>query len=300
VAEAAPDSQALLGIAARFDNDYLSQSQREIVRAPYVTQTKLAELERRLSERDRSLIETLDRLRVATTVQLRRLHFADLSEASAARQAPKALGRLASLRILTQLPRQVGGVRAGSGAAIWSLDVPGQRLASACGPAGGQTLRKPWAPSLAFLAHRLEVSDCYVSLVEATRAGRCKLLDFEAEPLSWRRYAAPLGGWAQLKPDAFCRLAIGDFERGAFVEIDRATEAPSTIKRKVRGYRHYWQTGREQERRGYFPQVVFAVPSEARKEVLVGLFGREPEESWPLYRVVLADHLTDALTEEAK
>lgn len=264
----------------------------------YVTAARLAELERRLSDRDRSIIDTLDRLRVATTIQLRRIHFADLTPGSAARQAPVTLRRLASLRVITRIPRQVGGVRAGSRAAIWSLDIAGQRLASACGPAGGRTTRKPWAPALPFIAHRLAVTNSYVELVEAARAGRCELLDFEAEPLSWRRYAAPLGGWAWLKPDAFSRIAVGDFERGAFVEVDRATESPSTVARKLRGYRHYWQTGREQERRGYFPQVVFTVPSEARKATLIDLCAHEPEETWPLYRVVVADDLTGALIGE--
>lgn len=264
----------------------------------YVTARRLAELDRQLSERDRALIETLDRLRVATTAQLRRLHFTDLTSASSARQAPTALRRLAGLQVLTELPRRVGGVRSGSAAAIWSLDLAGQRLTSFCGPAGGRTTRRPWTPSLAFLAHRLDVSECYVSLVEAARAGRCELLDFEAEPFSWRRYAAPFGGTAQLKPDAFARLAVGEYERGAFIEIDRATESPSTVGRKLRSYRHYWQTSREQERRGYFPQVVFSVPTEARKSVLVDLCGREPEETWPLYRVVLADELTDAVIGE--
>ena len=271
-----------------------------MTRQPYVTAKRLTALEQSLAPRERAIIDTLDRLRVATTEQLRRLHFADLTPRSASRQAPKALARLADARIACKLERQLGGVRAGSRAAVWSLDTAGQRLASsACGPAGGYQPRRPWTPSLALIAHRLAVSECLVLLTERCRAGGCELLDFEAEPLAWRRYASPYGGTSVLKPDAFVRLMVGDFERGAFVEIDRATESRSTLGTKLRGFRTFWESGREQSRRGYFPKVVFAVPSEGRKETLVDLFAAQPEETWPLWQVVLADDLPAALAGEA-
>lgn len=265
-------------------------------RRGYVTQARVAELERKLAPRDRDIIDSLDRLRVATTKHLARLHFADLTEGSAARQAPSTLRRLSDLGLVTHLDRQVGGVRAGSASTVWSLDLAGQRLASACGPAGGRTCRRPWTPGVQFLAHRLDVSETYVKLVETCRKRGRELLNFDAEPLCWRRFVAPLGGTAFLKPDAFARLAIGDFERGAFIEIDRATESRNTLKRKLATYRHFWETGREQERRGYFPEVIWQVPTEARKEVLVDLFAAQPEEVWPLFRVVPDGDLIAALT----
>jgi hypothetical protein len=260
----------------------------------YLTAARLADLERSLAPRERAIIDTLDRLRVATTEQLRRIDFADLTPRSAARQAPKVLMALAERQIVTKLERQVGGIRAGSRAAVWSLDLAGQRLASACGPAGGRS-RRPWTPSLAFLSHRLAVSSAYTSLVERCRSGAANLLDFDTEPLSWRRFASPYGGTQFLKPDAFARVGIGDFERGAFIEIDRATESRSALTGKLRTYRLYWEMGREQGRRGYFPRVVFAVPDNDRKTVLVDLCAAQPEETWPLWQVVLAGDLTDAL-----
>jgi hypothetical protein len=261
-----------------------------------LTAARLAALERSLTPQERDIIGTLDRLRVATTKQLRRIHFADHTNASAARQAPALLASLAERRIVTKLERQVGGIRAGSRAAVWSLDLAGQRLASACGPAGGPT-RRPWTPSLAFLAHRLAVSECFVNLTERCRTDSLDLLDFDAEPLCWRRYASPFGGTHSLKPDAYVRLGIGDVERGAFIEIDRATEGRSALTRKFRAYRQYWETGREQARRGYFPRVVFAVPDEERKGLLIDRCAEQPEESWPLWQVVLADDLTGCLIE---
>jgi hypothetical protein len=185
--------------------------------------------------------------------------------------------------------------RVGSRAAVWALDLAGQRLASACGPAGGRALRRPWAPNLSFLAHRLAVSECFVSLTERCRAGAGDLLDFDAEPLCWRRYSSAYGSTIILKPDAFTRIGVGEFERGAFIEVDRATEARSTMVRKLRAYRQFWETGREQQRRGYFPRVVFAVPDAARKKVLTDLCAAQPEESQPLWQVVLSKDLTDAL-----
>lgn len=262
----------------------------------YVTARSLAVLERSLSDRDRAIVETLDRFRVATTVQLRRLHFADLTPASASRQAPKVLRRLAEQRVLVRLPRQVGGIRAGSAATIWALDLAGQRLSeSGCNAAGGFRSRRPWAPGLPFLAHRLAITSAYTELAEAERAGRCRILDFEAEPYAWRRYADPHGGQSHLKPDGFVRLRAGQWERGAFLEIDRATEATPTVARKCTAYRRHWESGREQERRGYYPQVVFAVPDEPRRAALAAVCERQPEEARPLFQVVLARGLTDAL-----
>jgi hypothetical protein len=261
----------------------------------YATKKRIAHLEETLTPRERAIIDTLDRLRVATTEQIRRIHFADLTTHSAARQAPTLLASLAARQVVVKLERQVGGVRAGSRAAVWSLDTAGQRLASSCGPAGGQHRRRPWTPSLSFLAHRLAISEVFASLTEREQAGAVEILDFDAEPLSWRRFTSTHGGTAYLKPDAFVRLGVGEVERAAFVEIDRATESRSTLAVKLRAYRQYWETGREQERRGYFPRVVFAVPTEERKVVLVDLFGNQPTETWPLWQVVLADDLSNAL-----
>lgn len=268
------------------------------MRGHYVTASRLAQLERLLSARDRAILETLDCLRVATTTQLRRLHFADLTSASAARQAPRVLRRLEARRLVVRLERQVGGIRAGSSAAVWSLDTAGQRLASSCGPAGGAQPRRPWTPGLPFLAHRLDVSQAYVDLTCAERSGRARLLEFTAEPSCWRRFPNPHGGQLWLKPDAFARVIVGDYERGAFIELDRATESLPTLARKVALYRRYWVGGREQTRRGYSPRVILAVPDKARQADVLALCAKLPAEARPLFRVVLHDDLREALLGE--
>lgn len=288
-------AQAQPAVAAWFTNDTLGYAKGEVVTGRYVTARRVAQLAATLSPRDRAIVETLDRFRVATTKQLARLHFGELTAASAARQAPRTLRRLEALRVVLKLERQVGGVRAGSAAAVWALDAAGQRLASGCGPAGGSSPRRPWTPGLPFLAHRLAVTECYVALIEATSTGQADLLEFTAEPLCWRRFPSPHGGLLWLKPDAFVRVQAGDYERGAFIELDRATESIPTLGRKLALYRRYWESGREHVRRGYFPRVVLAVPTESRRAAGVALCATLPAEARPLFRVVLHDDLPGSL-----
>jgi len=255
-----------------------------------VTEAYVAELAHELTPRELALVQDLDRLRLASVKQLERLHFTAESPKSNARQAQRTLARLTELRVVVLLERQVGGVRAGSRGSVYALDVAGQRLASACGPAGGVRLRRPWTPGQAFIAHQLAVTELYVRLTEAARLGRVDPLDFDAEPASWRSFTGPGGARTVLKPDAFVRLGLGAFEDAYFIEVDRATQSGPSVARKLTLYRRYWQTGREQDRRsGVFPKVLVLVPAEARKAALVEVAAAQPGESWPLFQVARYD-----------
>jgi hypothetical protein len=260
-----------------------------------VTEAHLARLSDQLTARDREIIDTLDRLRLASAKQLERLHFAG-SPRSRARNAGRVLNRLVGLRVLARLARQIGGVRSGSAGYIYALDVAGQRFASVCGPAGGRRIRKPWTPGAPFVDHQLAVSELFVRIREA---GALEILDFDAEPLCWRLYAGIAGGRAVLKPDAFVRVAVDGFEHLHFVEVDRATQSAPTISRKLAGYRRYVRAGREQARWGLFPSVLLLAPSERRKQVLVDVATSQPEDSWPLFVVSPFDEAIDALTRRA-
>lgn len=265
-------------------------------RASRVTAAHVARLDEQLSSRDRDVIASLDLLRVCCTRQLERLHFTDGTELASARACRKTLERLVSLGAITRLERRVGGVRAGSAGFVYALDTAGQRLASGSGPAGGRRLRRPWTPGQAFLWHRLDVSEVYVRLRESERLDKLELLEFWAEPLCWRRFTGVGGARTVLKPDAFARVGVGEFEHLTFVEVDRATEATPTIARKLAIYRRYFQTGREQERFGAFPRIVFLVPDEERKAVIVDVLAAQPPERWDLFRVALFDDAVTALT----
>lgn len=262
-----------------------------------ITEAYVADLAEVLTPRERELVQTLDRLRLASVKQLERLHFTAHSPQANARQARRTLSRLTELRVVTRLNRQVGGVRAGSRGAIYTLDVAGQRLASACGPAGGIRLRRPWTPGASFLAHHLAVSELYASLVESARRGAVELLAFDAEPAAWRTFTGMAGAKTVLKPDAFVRLALGDFEDAYFIEVDRATHSGPSVARKLGVYRRYRQTGREQARwSGVFPEVLILVPSEARRSALREVVAGQPAESRGLFRVALYRDALGVLT----
>jgi hypothetical protein len=266
-------------------------------RGAYLTEARVAELAEQLSPTEQAIVATLDRVRVATGEQLRRLHITgDGSASTVARRARRTLDRLVALRVLTRLDRRVGGARAGSSGYLYALDVAGQRVASACGPAGGARIRRPWTPGRAFLAHQLAVTELYVRLREAVREGDLELLAFDAEPACWRAFTGVGGGRVWLKPDAFVRTAAGEYEHFSFVEVDRATQSAPALARKLTAYRRYFATGREQERAGVFPQVVLLVPSEARKRVAVNVCGGQPADSWPLWQVARYDDAIAALT----
>jgi hypothetical protein len=118
-----------------------------------------------------------------------------------------------------------------------------------------------------FLAHRLEVAELHVRLVEAERAGKLELLELVAEPACHRTIVG-LGNQRLLKPDSFVRLGLGPWECSWFLEVDRGSEGSGTVQRKLKEYLHYEASGVEQQARGVFPKVLWTVPDEARGEVL--------------------------------
>ena len=261
-----------------------------------ITEAYVARLAERLGPRDLAVIETLDRVRVATGKQLERLHFAGGTPRANTRQAQRRLRHLVELRALAVLDRSVGGPAGGSAQAVYALDAAGQRLASAVGPAGGSRIRRPWTPGVPFLAHALAVTELFVGLTEAAAAGRGELLAFDAEPACWRVFTGAGGARVRLKPDAFVRFATADYEYATFVEVDRATASVPTVGRKLTLYRRYWQTGREQERFGLFPKVLVLTPTEPRREALVAVAAAQPVDAWPLFQVAPYDAGISVLT----
>lgn len=261
-----------------------------------VTGAYVERLAAELSERDLAMVNTLDRFRVATPTQLRRLHFTEGTKAANARQVWRRLRALTDLRILTVLERRIGGGRGGSTQAVFALDAAGQKLGAACGPAGGRRLRRPWTPGSQFLAHSVAVTELYVVLCERARATGEEVLAFDAEPLCWRRFTGIGGGASWLKPDAFVRYGAGEYEHLSLVEVDRATASAPTITRKLDVYRRYWQTGREQERFGAFGRVLLLAPHKARRAVLAEAVKRQPADAQRLFRAALYEDAADLLT----
>ena len=255
------------------------------MRQPYVTRSWMARTSGQLSPRDMAILRTLGRLRLASGEQLHRIHFAQDSN----RNRRRVLRSLWERHLIARLDRRVGGYQAGSSSHLLTLDVAGQRLIDQ--EQGRTRWRRPSTPGAPFVAHVLAVTELYTQLVEIDRQGKAELLDFDAEPLCWRRFASRSGGTATLKPDAFVRVGIGEYADSFFVEVDRGSESPSTLLAKMTGYRAYWQSGVEEAKHGVFPRVLFTVLDERRYQVVVDLCSRMPAESWMLYRTTL---FTDA------
>lgn len=215
-----------------------------------------------LSPRDRAVLDTLARLRVARTDQLYRLHFQ-----GAHRQAGyRCLWRLSRLGLIRRLDRRIGGVTPGSSAAIYTLDVKGRRLTLGAGLTTGVRLRRPWTPGTSFLRHAVTVSEVYVIAVDIIREhSSADITAFEVEPKCWRQAPLPSG---YLKPDAYLVLCWPTYEDSYFIEVDCGTESLNTIERKLSAYVSYYQSGSEQSKHGVFPRVVFVTLDEARARQL--------------------------------
>lgn len=236
----------------------------------YITTAVLDDLLTQLDARDLAVIESVSALRFITGSQLTRQHFADAATSDAnARAARRCLLRLVRLGLLARLPRQVGGVRSGSAGFVYHLDVAGQRLAAAQGWQPDRRRRRSQLPGTFFLKHTLAVAELHTLLIEGDRASRFELLELVAEPACWRSYGGTHNqGQATLKPDSYARIGVGDYEDSYFIEVDRGSEGGATINRKLKEYVAYAGSGKEQEKRGVFPRVLWLALDESRVEAI--------------------------------
>jgi Replication-relaxation len=244
---------------------------------PRLSRRGLVQLADQLSDRDQVVVETLARLRLLQADQVRRLFFHDIStKAGSARVCRRSLQQLTERGLLRPLERQVGGRRAGSKGTVYATTAASRRLVaywSGLGDASNRGVHEPGAP---FLKHTLAISDLYVTLVEADRAGTLELFAFDAEPACWRTFTTPLGGNSILKPDALVRVAVGEYEHASFVEVDLGTEGRGALLRKTGAYIAYFVSGREQARHGLFPRVVWITTTESRARALHTLIASLP------------------------
>lgn len=255
--------------------------------------SRLSELSARIDDRDRQVLADLGRVRLATAVQLQRLHHGPADDDAARHRRLRQLKRLTRLGLTTPLHRRVGGLEAGSASTIYALDIAGQRIAEMH---SGTRKRRPSTPSTPFITHTVTITELYVQLREAERRGDLDLVDFEAEPAAWRSYHDHGGQPAMLKPDAYAAVADGQFEQHVFIEVDLDTTAPGRLTVKGQRYVDYYATRLEQRRLGVFPAVLWVTTSERRADVIrdalrpFGSFG---------FAVTLAETFVEALTGNA-
>ncbi|XVV02504.1 replication-relaxation family protein [Actinosynnema sp. CA-248983] len=231
-----------------------------------ITRTVLDALKPQLSDRDHAIIRDVGRFKLATAGQLERLHFAHCSDTSRARNRQAVLKRLTDQRVLARVGERVrGGANGGSRGYLYALDVAGQDLAQLT----SSRPRRPYVSHEPTIAHYLAVTELYVRLVEADRAGHLTLLTFEAEPYCWRRF----GRGQVLKPDAYVQLGLvrdGRRRKGSFfIEIDRGTQWGAKVANKVPQYLAYYHHDRPDE--PVFPKVLLLVPNEPRATYLTRL-----------------------------
>lgn len=260
---------------------------------------RIGRLRARLGTRDLEVLESLAKLRLATGDQLRRLHIADGSKGTQARRARALLQRLADLKLVVRLGRRVGGVRAGSSGFVYGLSGHGQAVLAVNGPMGGRR-RRVWETSPSFQDHVLAVADVYVRLIEVERTNRADLLAFTAEPACWRTFSGVGGQGVTLKPDAFARLAVGDFEHSAFIEVDRGTESVPTLVRKMAVYAAYWRSGIEQAEHEVFPRVLWLASGDRSAQRITKALRQMPADAQHLFHAAFHGDAAAILTATAR
>jgi hypothetical protein len=254
-----------------------------------------ARLRSKLSDRDVAVLSSLYQLRLLTSRQIQRLHLPDGSEITRSRRTRALMQRLTELGVVVRLGRTVGGVQPGSSAQVFGLSGLGLAVLDVQGPYGRRR-RTVWETKPYFLHHVLAVADVCVGLTELSRDGTADLLIFDGEPAAWRRFAGSAGAPVTLKPDAYVRVGIGEFERSAFVELDMASESLPTIERKCLTYVGYWRSGAEQRQHEVFPLVMWLVPNEERQRKLREVIDRLVAEARHLFSVVLHGEGPNVLT----
>jgi hypothetical protein len=256
--------------------DGVSSSPREDGRPARLSANRLTALGRALGPLDREALQFLAKFTVATTDQSRRVLCADRVSRHAGELAVwRLLRRLEHDRLIARLPRRVGGITGGSTPDLWHLTAGGRRLLATIGNSPrAARLRGSDPPALSTLNHRLALAEAYARLCELRTGGALDMLELDAEPACWRRFANAGGGTAILKPDAHLLSAArgSAYERLWFLEIDMGSESPATIRRKAEVYEAYRRTGIEQSRNGAFPMVAWIAPDERRAKRLGRLF----------------------------
>ena len=225
---------------------------------------QLDELREQLSDRDLAILADVERFRLLTTAQIRRLHFTTGHDTigAATRACTRVLMRLRGHGLISPLARRIGGVRRGSASMTWQLASGGERLLR-------HLYERPYRrryrePSYEFADHTLAVAELGVQLSEADRRGTLELVELAIEGPAYRSFLGPHGAKETLKPDSYAITATADFESHWLIEADRAREHTPHLLRKLNAYYRYFKSGRYQAEHGLFPSVLWVVPDGGR------------------------------------
>lgn len=249
----------------------------------------------RLSDRDRSILRSVDDHQFLTVSHIESLYFQAIAPDARSRITRRVLARLRGMRVLDTLDRRIGGVRAGSQGLIYHVGVAGDRILPR---SVRRRARLRYEPSVRFLDHRLAAADAHVALIAAHRGRLLELTESAVEPATWRTYTGIGAARRTLKPDLFAETAdASDLVRAWFVEIDLGTEHLPTLLTKCREYERYRQTGIEQDRHGAFPLVVWSMThpdpatAERRRDALIEAITKDRQLTSALFRIVAPEQL---------
>lgn len=271
--------------------------------AQRVTKQRLAQIANQATDRDMAVLRLVAAHRFLTTRQLQQLAFTGhASQASAARTTRRVLARLERWGLLRSLGRQVGGVHAGSSAAIWQLAPAGARLTKA----DGVTYRVS-EPSLRFLQHCLATGDVHVLLKRHEQIETVESVDVQVESEAWQRYTGLGGEACWLQPDLATTITTTDYIDRWFIEVDLGTESLPTLLKKCAQYEAYRQSGIQQTKLGSFPLVLWLFTDPTRIVKLHRAVNRTASLTPELFRYadpstiasVLANDPTDPRTGES-
>ena len=249
----------------------------------------------RLTKQDYEVLSLLNRCRYVTTKQLVELYFRENKPKTATRRANLLTKKLTNLGLIHHLERRIGGVRAGSGSYIWHITHKGIKELREVEPNVKLKLKNRYEPTQHHLKHQLFVTQLFVELTALHLDQKIFLEDFSFEPKCWRSFTTLFSHFT-LKPDAFTRLTIGDFEDAYFFEADNATEHLGRVIAKCKQYVAYFNTGIEQRENEVFPLVVWVVPDEKRKLAIEQRIQKELQDYWELFQVITLDDFKDFMT----
>ena len=260
---------------------------------------QLEALLRRLGERDLAILTAIRQYKYLTSDQVRRLYFTEHSTPTAAiRAANRNLDKLRSHHLTTAMTRRVGGVRGGSGAFIWHLTEPGERLLRLANPTDQKHRTRFVEPSGRFLRHTLAVAECAIQLQEiCNRQETLSLATVQTEPASWRPYSR-IGKIVSLKPDLYAQTTCGEYEDRWFIEVDLATESIPAIIEQCRRYHEYYRSGLEQAEFEVFPLTVWIAPTSARRDALKPVIQKTFAGQPALFAVITPEELEPLLLQK--
>lgn len=113
-----------------------------------LSRQQLESLQRRLGERDLTILTAVRMSKYLTSDQVRRLYFMEHSTPTAAiRAANRNLGKLREMHLIAAMTRRVGGIRGGSGSYIWHLTEAGERLLRLAKPNDSKRRSRCWSTS---------------------------------------------------------------------------------------------------------------------------------------------------------